>query len=131
MTHRYYRRFIDPCEQYRRWIDPRVKTLPLAAVVSYLRDKGWREVPTDRDGFRVFEEPHSSEVKGGPFCQFVPDSEEGDDYGERMFELITGLAEVEKRQAVAVIDDILAQSKRPSENGSASEQSAAAELSRR
>ncbi len=128
MTHRYDRRFIDPRQQYRRWIDPRVGTLPLAAVVSYLRDRGWHELPTDRDGFRVFEEPQASEVKGGPFCQFVPDSEEGDDYGERMFELITGLAEVEQRQAVAVIEDILAQPGRPSGNGTTGEQPAAAKL---
>ena len=128
MIRRYYRRFIDPRQQYRRWIDPRVWTLPLAAVVSYLRTKGWRELPTDREGFRIFEEPQAAEGEEEPLCQFVPDSEEGDDYAERMFELLTGLAEVENRQAVAVIEDILAQSNRPKGNGAPDEHSSAAEL---
>ncbi len=128
MTRRYYRRFVDPRQQFRRWIDPRVWTLPLDAVISYLLDKEWRELPTDRDGFRIFEEPQASESEGGPFCQFVPDSEAGDDYAERMFELITGLAEVENRQAVAVIEDILAVTVRPSGNGASGDHTAAVEL---
>jgi hypothetical protein len=128
MTRRYYRRFIEPRQQYRRWIDPRVETLPLSAVVTYLQEEGWHEMPTDRDGFRVFEEPHSADAEGGPFYQFVPDVQEGDDYGERMFELITGLAEVEKRQAVAIIEDVLAKSGRPSGNGTPGETPAATEL---
>jgi hypothetical protein len=104
---KYYRRFIDPGNRYCRWIDPRVRTLPLADVLAYLRRRGWTELPPDRPGFLVFQVPASSSAEGGPFCQFVPDSEEGDDYPLRMFELLTGLAEFENRQASEVIDDVV------------------------
>ena len=46
-------------------------------------------------------------MNGKPVCQFVPDSEEYDNYAMLMFELITGLAEFEDRQASEVIDDIM------------------------
>jgi hypothetical protein len=36
-------------------------------------------------------------VDGRPLCQYVPDSEAYDDYPARMFELLTGVAEVEER----------------------------------
>jgi hypothetical protein len=117
MLYRYGRRFIDPPNQYRRWIDPRVRTLRLAEVISYLLRRGWIEVPPDRPRFRVFQEPPGSEEGGEPFYQFVPDSEEYDDYAQSMFELLTGLAEVENRQASEVIDDILQQSANSPPNG--------------
>jgi hypothetical protein len=107
MTRRYHRRFIDPRHQYRRWIDPRVWTLRLPDVLAYLRARDWKEVPSDREGFLIFQDPASANADGGPFYQFVPDSEEGDDYGERLFELMTGLAEFETRPASEVIDDVV------------------------
>jgi hypothetical protein len=107
MTMQYYRRSIDPRNQYRRWIDPRVRTLPLADVIAYLRSRGWKELPPDRRGMRAFQEPTGELVNGRPLCQFVPDSETYDTYPLLMFELLTGLAEYEDRQASEVIDDIL------------------------
>jgi hypothetical protein len=106
MTLRYARRFIDPNNQYRRWIDPRIHNLHVGEVVAYLLQRGWKELPTDRPGFRVFQEPTGEASNGKPLCQFVPDGE-GVDLPLRMFELLTGLAEVEDRQASAVIDDIV------------------------
>ncbi len=103
----YLRRAIDPVNQYRRWIDPRVRTLRLADVAAYLRQRGWRELPPDRKGVLVFQEPSGELVDGRPLCQFVPAAESYDDYPLRMFELVTGLAEFEDRQATDVIDDIL------------------------
>jgi hypothetical protein len=108
--YRYGHRLIDPRDRYRRWIDPRVRALSLAAVIAYLVGRGWREVAPDRPGFRVFEEPPGIGSADGPFYQFVPDSEEYDNYASSMFELLTGVAEVEDRQASEVIDDILKQS---------------------
>jgi hypothetical protein len=104
---RYYRRSIDPQTQYRRWIDPRVRTLQLEDVLGYLQRRGWKELPPDRKGLRAFQEPTAGVVDGHPLCQFVPDSETYDNYGQLMFELLTGLAEFEARQASEVIDDIL------------------------
>jgi hypothetical protein len=103
----YGRRLIDERNQYRRWIDPRIRTLRLADVIAYLRQRGWTEVPPDREGFLVFQEPPGSDANGSPFYQFVPDSENYDIYPRLMFELLTGVAEIEDRQASEVIDDIL------------------------
>jgi hypothetical protein len=103
----YGRRLIDERNQYRRWIDPRFRALRLADVIGYLRQRGWTQVPPDREGFLVFQEPPNIDANGAPFYQFVPDSEDYDIYPRLMFELLTGGAEVEDRQASEVIDDIL------------------------
>jgi hypothetical protein len=60
-------------------------------------------------------------VVGGPYYQFVPETE-ADDLPLRMFELITGLAEVEERQASEVIDDILRLAGGGEPNGAAQDQ---------
>jgi hypothetical protein len=128
MTMQYLRRSVDPVNQYRRWIDPRVRTLPLADVIAYLHQRGWRELPSDRLGMRAFQEPTGAVVNGKPVCQFVPDSEAYDDYSLRMFELLTGLAEFEDRQASAVIDDILRPATSGQPNGAVLGRSADAEV---
>ncbi len=104
---RYGRRLISPPNQYRRWIDPRVHSLRLADVTAYLLGRGWTQVPPDRPGFLVFQEPNFEGSHEEPYYQFVPESEDGSDYPLRMFELITGVAEAENRQASEVIDDIV------------------------
>jgi hypothetical protein len=103
----YLRRSVDPPDRYRRWIDPRHGSLRLEDVLAYLARSGWKPLPPDRPGLLAFQEPSGSRVNGQPVCQFAPDSEEYDNYGILMFELITGLAEYEDRQASEVIDDIL------------------------
>ena len=55
----------------------------------------------------VFQEPPGERGDESGLYQFVPDSEHNADYPLRMFELLTGLAEVEDRQASEIIDDIL------------------------
>src|SRR5437773_4409165 len=54
---KYARRFIEPQDYYRRWIDRRVHRLTVADVIRYLQARGWTQVPTDRPGFLVFREP--------------------------------------------------------------------------
>ncbi len=103
----YLRRSLDPRDQYRRWIDPRHGSLQLADVIAYLYQRGWKPLPPDRPGLLAFQEPTGELVNGKPVCQFVPDSEEHDNYAMLMFELITGLAEFEDRPASEVIDDVL------------------------
>jgi hypothetical protein len=102
----YTRRFIEPRHEFRRWIDPRFRSLHLADVVSYLKARGWRQMPPDRPSFLVFQEP-TTPAGEAPLYQFVPDSEAYGDYAQRLFELLTGVAEVEDRQVSAIIDDIL------------------------
>jgi hypothetical protein len=106
MSMHYLRRSIDPANQYCRWIDPRLRTLHVADVIAYLLAQGWKELPPDRKGLFAFQEPTGEQVDGQPVCQFVPAVEQSDDYAVRMFELLTGLAEFENRQASAVIDAI-------------------------
>lgn len=102
----YGRRLIDDRRRYRRWIDPRVWSLPLAAVVEYLRKRRWKEVAPDRPQFLVFEEPHTPAGEE-PCHQFVPTFEHEPGYGQQMFELLTGLAEFEDRQASEILDEML------------------------
>lgn len=102
----YLRRSIDPRDQYRRWIDPRLGSLRIADVVNYLKQRGWKPLPPDRPGLLAFQEPTGESMSGRPVCQFVPDSEEYDNYPALLFDLVTGLAEFEDRQASEVIDDI-------------------------
>lgn len=106
-SYHYLRRSIDPRHQYRRWLDPRLRTLRVADVRAYLLQHGWKPLPPDRPGMLAFQEPSGEIVDGRPVCQFVPEDEQADDYSLRMFELLTGLAELEDRQASRVIDDIL------------------------
>jgi hypothetical protein len=104
----YGRRLLDERQRLRRWIDPRYRSLRLPDVVAYLEAHGWQKVTPDRPRCLVFQEPGNPPQGQKPFHQFVPDSEEYDDYPQGIFELLTGLAEVEDRQVSAVIDDILA-----------------------
>jgi hypothetical protein len=119
----YGRRIIDERRGFRRWIDPRVWSLPVADVIVYLHDRDWKERESDRPHFRVFEEPTAS-VDGKPYYQFVPTFEGEPGYGQQMYDLLTGLAEFEDRQASAIIDDILDLADRRRHNGAAAKQPA-------
>jgi hypothetical protein len=127
----YLRRSIDPRDQYRRWIDPRHRSLRLNDVVAYLLGRGWKRLPPDRPGLQAFQEPGGESVNGKPVCEFVPDSEEYDNYAMLMFELITGLAEYEDRQASEVIDDILRLAGREPSEGTIPKRAREAEVANR
>src|SRR5262245_42446877 len=99
---RYSRRYIDSDRMCRRWIDPRVRNLPLQDTLAYLRSRGWKQLPPDREHVLVFQEPTQKDKAREPFVQFVPDSEDYDIYGQAMFELITGVAEYEERWATEI-----------------------------
>jgi hypothetical protein len=72
MSSRYARRFIDSRDQYLRCIDPRMRTLRPAEVLEYLRHRGWRQLPPDREGYLAFQEQsgvlfvHVLQVDGPP-----------------------------------------------------------------
>jgi hypothetical protein len=70
-------------------------------------------------------------VNGRPVCQFVPESEEYDNYTMLMFELIKGLAEFEDRQASEVIDDILRLAGRDLSEGAVEKQTCEPEVARK
>jgi hypothetical protein len=127
---KYLRRSVDPRNPYRRWIDPRYRLLRLADVVAYLHRRGWKPLPPDRKGLLAFQEPTAKLVDGKPLCQFVPDSEEYDNYTAGVFELLTGVAEFEDRQASDVIDDILGLAGRDLSNGEVHQKAREAEVAR-
>jgi hypothetical protein len=118
---KFIRRALEPREQHRWWIDPRVWNLPLDRVTDYLIGTGWSSLASDRPNFLVFAEPQQH-LSGDVLVQFVPSQAQSADYPQRMFELISGLAVFEQRQATDILDDIL---KTPptTVNGSSSEMS--------
>src|SRR5262245_12524013 len=68
---KYFARHLDEGEKHRRWIDPRLYSVQPEDLRAYLLHKGWKEVPSDRSGFLVFEEPVAG--ADGPLYQFVPE----------------------------------------------------------
>jgi hypothetical protein len=101
----YVRRHLDDREMHRRWIDPRMYSLRVPDIRAYLLRKNWKEVPPDRPGVLVFEEPGSGE--DGPLYQWVPDSEQSREYPQGVYELLASLAEIEDRFAGDVLSDML------------------------
>jgi hypothetical protein len=101
----YFRRHLDDRQVHRRWLDPRLSSVRVEDLRAYLLGKDWKEVPADRPHVLVFQEP----VEGpeGPLYQWVPESEQGRDYLQQVYELIAALAEIENRYAGDVLTDIL------------------------
>ena len=101
---KYYSRYLDEGEKRRRWIDPRLYSVRPEDLRAYLLHKGWKQVPSDRPGFLVFEEPAAGD--DGPLYQFVPEAPwEG--YPAQVYELLAALAAIEDRYAGDVLTDVL------------------------
>jgi hypothetical protein len=103
----HYRRHLDDRQIQRRWLDPRLSSVRVADVQAYLIGKNWKPVPSDSPDVLVFQEPAVGE--DGPLYQWLPASEQGCDYIQRIYELIAAIAEVEDRYAGDVLTDILDQ----------------------
>jgi hypothetical protein len=113
----YTSRYLDDREVLRRWMDPRLSSVRVAQIQSYLLRNGWKQVPPDRPHVLVFEEPKTQDDES--LYQFVPDTEQRRDYLTRVYELLAALAEREGRYAGDVLTDILQQTAEPaSTNGS-------------
>ena|ERR1700722_16792869 len=87
------------------WIDPRVSEVRPAAALAYLLHRGWTPLTNGESNFREFEPP--SRDDNAPIIR-VALLEKGRDYSQRVIEMITDLAIVEGRPAIAVLDDLLA-----------------------
>jgi hypothetical protein len=125
---KYKRRFLDEAEFMRRWRDPRLETVRVEGICHYLRQKGWTEVPTDRNNFLVFREPDSD--ADHPLYQFIPDGEDDDMYVPLIRELMAALAAIEDRYAGDVLTDILRCHNAITSNGSPSAPTAAETIAR-
>lgn len=105
---KYYRRYLDDRDVHRRWLDPRLYQVRVASIVAYLRSKGWKQAPSDSQHDLVFQEPVLTAE--GPLYQWIPVTEQRQDYFARIFELLAALGEIEDRYAGDVLTDILRQS---------------------
>jgi hypothetical protein len=109
-------RYLDDREKQRRWIDPRLYSVRVPQLRSYLLSRGWQEVPADRPGYLVFQEPASEGTER--LYQFVPESADWDGYPAQVYDLIAALAEIEDRYAGDVLTDILQEQPNGEANGS-------------
>ena len=101
----YLRRHLDDRQVHHWWVDPRIHLVRVADIRAYLLRREWKEVPPDRPGVLVFEEPVVSE--DGPLYQWIPDSEQRREYFQAVYELLAALGEIEERYAGDVLTDIL------------------------
>ena len=90
-----------------RWVDPRIRSVRVADVRSYLSRRGWKPKPYPRPELLVFEGPRAD--NGEPIVQVLPSEERFADYQQRLVELVTALAVIEDRPAADVLGDILRQ----------------------
>ena len=98
------------------WVDPRVESVRVADVESYLLSHGYKRAPYPRPELLVF--GGMLDDDGEEIIQVLPSSERMRDYRLRVVELISSLSVFENRPAVAVLNDILAQgAARPPSNG--------------
>jgi hypothetical protein len=98
------------------WIDPRVEKVRVADMESYLLSHGYKRMSYPRPEMLVF--GGVLDDNGEEIIQVLPSSERMRDYRLRVVELISSLSVFEDRPAIAILNDILAQSgTRPPTNG--------------
>jgi hypothetical protein len=90
-----------------RWVDPRVASVRLAEVRTYLSSRGWQLAPNPSPNLLRFEKP--GEENGRPFSYVVPASDDCSDFTQSITYLITTLSELEDRHPVEILNDILRQ----------------------
>jgi hypothetical protein len=101
----------------RRWVDPWLSGIRVADVEQDLRRRGWAQQPAPRPQRLTFAEP--ARTADERCVIYLPSSEQYADYPQRILEVVTQLAEVEDRYAVAVLDDILRAREHAEPNGAA------------
>ena len=90
-----------------RWIDPRVGSVRVSQMCSYLLGRCWHLKAGPASDLLVFEGPPDDD--GEPIIQVLPASERYSDYRQRLIELITSLSVIEDRSPLEVLNDILRQ----------------------
>jgi hypothetical protein len=90
-----------------RWVDPRVDSVRVADMRSYLARRGWKEKPYPGGPELLVFQAARVDDDGKEIIQVLPSAEESRSYRQRLIELITSLAVIEDRLAVEVLNDIL------------------------
>lgn len=93
------------------WIDPRVKLVRPEQARAYLLARGWTQRPFTRPQIQLFEGPLDDDRRPIPVA--VPCAEAASDYADAVVHLVTSIAQIEDRYAVAVLNDILAAAPAP------------------
>jgi hypothetical protein len=88
------------------WVDPRIVSVTVAGIRSYLLAREWRLRPYPGPELLVFEGPPDDD--GQPIVEVVPSSEQMRDFLMRIEELIGALSVIEDRPARDVLEDVLA-----------------------
>ena len=88
-----------------RWIDPRVESVRLPELRSYLLAHGWKLKSYPQPQVLVFEEPVAGNEE--PIVQLVPVSDQVREFRRSVIDVITSLSAVENRHPAAILDDIL------------------------
>jgi hypothetical protein len=87
------------------WIDPRIVHVATEHARAYLLQHGWKSLgPAANPIFEMFERPGNGE--GRPSVLVPLQLDEGPML-QRMIDLVSDLAQLEDRWAVAVLDDML------------------------
>jgi hypothetical protein len=89
----------------RSWIDPRLYTLTVDNVRSYMLSHGWRLQDDPRGTLLIFEGP--TDDFGQAAILTLPVSEKMADYRLRLEDLVSALGIIENRYAVDVLNDML------------------------
>ncbi len=87
------------------WVDPRIQSVGVAGMRSYLISRGWQLQPQAGQDLLVFGGPVDDD--GEPIVQVLPSSERMRDFRMRAEELIAALSIFEDRPASDVLTDIL------------------------
>lgn len=95
------------------WVDPRIASVQVAGVQSYMLSHGWKRQPWPGPELLVFAGPLDDD--GEPILQILPSSERMRDYRLRVEELIGALSILEERPAVDILNDILNESAPPTQ----------------
>jgi hypothetical protein len=90
---------------HRAWIDPRIDSVRVSNVRSYLLTHGWKQEPFPGPELLVFGGPVDDD--GQAIVQVLPSSERMRDYRMRLEELIEALSAFEDRSPQDVLVDIL------------------------
>jgi hypothetical protein len=87
------------------WIDPRIRSVRVEGIRTYLLQRNWQLQPYPGPELLVF--GGFNDDDGQPVIQVVPSAEHRSDFQMRVEELIAALSVMEDRPATEILNDIL------------------------
>jgi len=84
-----------------------VQGIRVRELAEYLTQRGWVELPSNRERTRYFEYPKRLDVEGKPLRYYIPISEKYDDYWHRVIDFLNAQAHFQKVSPKQIYDEIL------------------------